>query len=275
MSKSKIKGLLHVHTNLSHDGKNSLKEMVDRLRAYGFNFCIITDHYEDLDYYKYMWLKNEIDKIHREKKDFIIILGVEIPYKNAHVIAFPFKKWIKIDYHKKFSREEVARLRNVADIIILAHPTKFNYLGYLEILPIVDGYEIWNAKADGIHTPNIKFIKFISKHEIFDKKIKYVGMDLHDIKFPLVLYLEVINVETLDSQKIIQLLKEGNFINKSSNHVLRLRGSDSVNNIVITPSIVLRYYIFSITRKFLKILYKPFKRFGFAEKVKLIIKRHI
>ena len=33
MSKSKIKGLLHVHTNLSHDGKNSLKEMVDRLRA--------------------------------------------------------------------------------------------------------------------------------------------------------------------------------------------------------------------------------------------------
>jgi len=44
-----IDGAFHFHSTYSHDGKNTLSEIASTLSEAGLSFCVMTEHFEDLD----------------------------------------------------------------------------------------------------------------------------------------------------------------------------------------------------------------------------------
>jgi len=69
MQKEGYKIQLHCHSNRSHDGKMSVRELIDAYRAAGFSGIAITDHEGDYDH---------SEMIASPYEDFVVLNGIEL-----------------------------------------------------------------------------------------------------------------------------------------------------------------------------------------------------
>jgi DNA polymerase (family 10) len=97
---SDIKGDLHIHSAYS-DGKDSIKDIAQAAKKYGYKYIAITDHSEGLRVAggltaaELKQKKNEIDKLNEKMKPFRILFGAEVEIDSQG----------KIDYSKKILSE--------------------------------------------------------------------------------------------------------------------------------------------------------------------------
>lgn len=72
-------GVIHLHSDYSHDGRASILEIVDAARANGIDFVMLTDH---------SWLQAKYDGYERSYDGVRLFIGIEVTPRYNHYLAF-------------------------------------------------------------------------------------------------------------------------------------------------------------------------------------------
>jgi hypothetical protein len=169
-----LKGALHLHTTLSHDGKLSLDELAIFLRGHGYDFICITEHSYDI---------NRDDMLAQSEKcaqlsssDFLIIPGIEFRcHDDIDILGYGVIEPIESDDPV----EVIAHIRKYNGVPVLAHPMIRNYPLDSIWVSLLDGAEIWN-NGEGKYLPQARTLKKFSEFLKWQPKLKaFFGIDLH------------------------------------------------------------------------------------------------
>lgn len=171
-------GVVHVHSNYSHDGKDSL----ERLRGFaierGIAFVGLTDHAEDLTPERF----TEYMAKCRALSDGAVKLIPGLEYRFAgytglHLLALGLKKWIEPTTPAGF----IEQTRGAASLTIVAHPVLARYRIPQEVLDGIDAIEVWNASYNTRYLPDPRAIRIL--HALRRRRpmvIGTAGLDQHD-----------------------------------------------------------------------------------------------
>lgn len=72
-------GVIHLHSDYSHDGRASILEIVEAARANGIDFVMLTDH---------DWLQAKHDGYERSYDGVLLFIGIEVTPRYNHYLAF-------------------------------------------------------------------------------------------------------------------------------------------------------------------------------------------
>lgn len=213
-----LKGVSHLHTNYSYDGKLSIQDLKDFLLKNDIDFALISEH---SDYIVPHQAKKFIEDCHNLSDEKITLIpGFEVPYKDAHILMIGVDRFFKNGPNRE---DELKVWKQHSQIAILAHPHRNKYLMHDAIKEVIDGIEIWNSQYDGILAPRMKALNILTNLVKKGENIfGYAGLDFHreeHIGGP------VIVIESLNNQKdIVETLKSGKFAIKTTNTTISSNG---------------------------------------------------
>lgn len=183
----------HIHTNFSHDGWSSPKEVVRAAIEKKLDAICITDHGEirgAIEAMKYAFDKN-----------LLVLPGIEISTKSGDILGINVKKIIPDGLSVKETIHEIHKQKAMA---IVAHPFKwplFNFKDGINKFLLSDGLEAFNAMV----------FSFLNKKALdFSKKYNLpftAGSDAHRAEFVGRGYLEIPK-DNLSEKEILEEIKK-------------------------------------------------------------------
>jgi len=201
-----MKGIIHIHSEYSHDGKVSLENIKRHTIDAGYSFACITEHVEDLRGDKLNRFIDECEKLSDDK--FLFIPGVEFSYSFSHVLVLGVGKNLSYDYENW--PETLKSFKNKY-LMILAHPYKARTKIVPEIVDLVDGIEVWNSKYNGKNVPSFTAFQLFQKTKLNrNELLAFAGLDFHKYSHFGGPFVSVVSQE-LDAKAILQNLKDGEF----------------------------------------------------------------
>jgi DNA polymerase (family 10) len=133
-----IRGDLHVHTDMSGDGKSSLDEMLTEVLARGLEYVAITDHAEDLamnglSRERMLEQRVAIEEARRRFPDLLILHGAELNIGSDGSIDYDAEFLQGFDFgvasvHSHFDLDEAAQTQRLVTAI---HNPAVNVIGHL------------------------------------------------------------------------------------------------------------------------------------------------
>jgi hypothetical protein len=201
-----LRGIIHVHSTFSYDGKHSLEEIAEMARKRGHDFVGITEHSNTLDDDKMAAMVEECRRV--SSPQCLIIPGVEFTCENnLHLVSVGVER-----YTAEKRPGEVARfVQEQGGVAVVAHPVRYQYRIPTEMLPHLDGIEIWNAGYDGRFIPNDRSIRLVADlRRTTPSLFAFAGQDLHRIQNYRHVSL-TLQCADFTRQGIIQALKAGDF----------------------------------------------------------------
>lgn len=219
--KSSIQGTFHFHSTYSHDGKSTLPEIAMVLRGLGLSFCVMTEHFEDLDADRFDGYIAELAALSSDGT-FHFIPGVEVHLSGVDTILFPVKSYQEIvDFETGRSPLSDAMCK------VIAHPSKYHFddvVRHLHRYPI-DGIELWNQQADGSHIPPLDLLQSL-KPVVREAQYHYFfGCDLHSAKLKVTNTLAVAAETPRTVEGISRALLAGYFTARNSETAIEYRNS--------------------------------------------------
>lgn len=202
-----IKGLMHIHSSYSYDGKVALQQLVDLCRSQGYRFIALTEHAISMNEAKMKMLVSECVTLSRN--DLVIIPGLEFECDgDIHILALGIEEYIPISHPKEIIHE----IHKLGGVAILAHVSYYDRIPY-EALYDLDGIEIWNVKYDGKYAPRLKNFAILKKFKERNPNIIcYGGLDFHKIQEFRKLSVSInIGTKNVNGKEVLTALKEGNF----------------------------------------------------------------
>jgi hypothetical protein len=202
-----IQGTFHFHSTYSHDGRSTLPEIASSLRAQGFSFCIMTDHFEDFDASKLERYIQETSEV-SQNTGFLLIPGIEIHLFGLDTILFPVREFGELERLALKGKEPASRLFKV-----LAHPSKYPWdrvVNHLERFDI-NGFELWNQQVDGAHLPPFRLLQMVRTLSRRNQYRYLFGCDIHNVKLTVANVISVRRPIKPGAESIINELIEGNF----------------------------------------------------------------
>ena len=151
-----MKGVIHFHSEYSHDSLNSLDAIIDEALSNNLDFLILTDH-ENIE--GSIRLKNRVQE---RGLDIIVPIAAEYKTNFGDVIAAFINKDVKNMNLDSFVNE----IRDQNGIIILPHPLE-------EIIQIAYLVEIYNPRCTHIQDKKARDLA------IKYGKATYYGSDAH------------------------------------------------------------------------------------------------
>lgn len=217
-----MRGLFHVHTDHSFDGKSSLEELVRFCRERRFDFVCVTDHADRMDEDSVRRVVLDCDA--HSGSGVRLIPGLEYAFpdgEGVHLLCVGIREPIR---EKRIAGavEEVHRRGGIA---IVAHPSRNGYRIPENIISSIDGIEVWNACYDSRYFPDtgsIELWKAVRKRN--PRVTAYTGLDMHDVKWFREVFLELTRRTPESEEELIEELRQGRFLGKGR-HV-SLRGND-------------------------------------------------
>jgi len=206
-----IKGVLHVHSDLSHDGSLGLEELKSFFISKGFNFLCLTDHSQDVSVERFQELKKELRRLSDDC--FVFIPGIEYSCDHGvHIMGIGIEDITGETEHGKV----IDHIHNSGGIAVWAHPMTSKYADKLPSwISRLDGMEIWNLRGDGKFLPQAKTIAAYYKFKkINPGLLAFFGMDFHNIETYYNLSLKL--GTACDETSIFNALKHGKYICTSS-----------------------------------------------------------
>jgi hypothetical protein len=194
-----IKGALHIHSNLSYDGKFGIEKIKSMYKNKGYSFICLTEHA------KHGWDDKKQKKLVQESKrlsdeDFIIIPGLEfITDEGVEILGICVTDFIK----EKNAEKLIKEIRNKKGMSIIAHPKRKDMKSIKKIINEVDFVEIWNPTYDSFFYPRIWKLKLLNKNA---KGI--CGDDFHQKYKSIPIKLKA---KWISKEEILSLLKQGKF----------------------------------------------------------------
>jgi len=211
-----IKGLLHVHTIFSLDGRIEIEELRERARKGNISFIILADHADTL-----LERKN-IGKFLQETGNYnsapFVIPGIEYTCSpRIHLLAIGIKE-IMENYEDPF--DVIEKTHSQGGLVIWGHYDFKLRSNDIEILRKVDGVEIWNRKYDGKMSflPHRGRLFNTIRNKYNNNLNMYNGTDLHSFSSWANLFITMPDVSS--SVEIMNNLRVGNF--KMVNRYVRI-----------------------------------------------------
>ncbi|HET7585753.1 MAG TPA: PHP domain-containing protein [Gemmatimonadaceae bacterium] len=201
-------GVLHVHSNYSHDGRDTLEELRDAALRRGIQFVALTDHAEDLDASRFEEFRRECAALSGER--VALIPGLEFRfagYTGLHLLALGLRQWIAPASPAAF----IAGAREAAQFTIVAHPVLAGYRIPPEVLDGIDAIEVWNAAYNTRYLPDPRAVRIL--HALRERRpevVGTVGLDQHDSRNDR----ETRVMVATDSADVLAELKAGRFTNR-------------------------------------------------------------
>lgn len=173
-------GVVHLHSEYSHDGRDSIAALHAFALERGIGFVGLTDHAEDFEPDRYEALQAECAAVSDARVR--IIPGLEYRfngYSGLHLLALGLTKWIAPRTPADFIR----LTRGVTGFTIAAHPVLWNYLMPDEVRDGIDAIEVWNASYNTRYLPDPRAIRLL--HQVRARRPEVVGtagLDQHDAR---------------------------------------------------------------------------------------------
>lgn len=173
-----IIGAVHIHTNYSHDGRDSIADLRAWAAERGIGFLGLTDHAEDFDQSVFQRYVAEC----REASDsrVTVIPGLEYRFggfPGLHLLALGLREWMEPATPAEFFRLAADR----ADFTIAAHPVLYGYVAPAEVWAQVDAVEVWNAAYNTRYLPDPKAMRLL--RQVRARRpgvVGTAGLDQHD-----------------------------------------------------------------------------------------------
>lgn len=225
-----IKGVSHLHTVYSYDGKLTLRELKDLLIKRGIHVALITEHTDTMSSKEGEAFIAECRK--ESGGDILLIPGFEVPYKNAHILMIGAERFVKGG--TDITPTHLSMWKQNAKIAILAHPHRNNYVLDDAMQNVIDGVEVWNSQYDGKFTPRFKALALLAS--LRQKKrnmLAWAGLDLHREEHfggPLIVMDDI----DLSYDNVMNALRNGHFSLRSKNTVV-----DAAGNILSPSALIL------------------------------------
>jgi hypothetical protein len=202
----RIRGALHVHSSLSHDGTMSLAELAHWYRTKGYHFIAIGEHAEDLDTAKVQSLR-ELAALHSSSK-FCVIPGIEFAVSSAlHIVGVGATALVR----EKDPIKVVQHIHDQGGFAILAHPRRMRWECAPDILRAVDAAEVWNVGYDGKYLPSPLALDGFSRMRRVNPALRAVAS--HDLHRKASFYdvgIEM-TIAALTAEGVLDALRQGDF----------------------------------------------------------------
>jgi len=184
-----MKGLIHFHSNYSHDAVLSLEQIRQLAIRKKIDFICMSDHVEDIkDYKKYV---SHCKKLSDNK--FKFFPGFEFYIGKNHFVLLNTDKKIKLIKEIKTD-----------NVFLLSHPDTVRIP--TPIIEKLDGVEIWNISDDSRFVPNKRKIRVYRKLKRINSFLKaFTAIDFHqnyDFKSTYII---------TKTNNVIRDFKNGNF----------------------------------------------------------------
>ncbi len=170
-----IKGAVHIHSTLSHDGKMPLADLRSFFLAKGYRFLGISEHAEDMNSEKVHRLVEECEK--NSDARFCMIPGLEfICDGDVHVPGLGMKRLLDFTDPVRV----INAIRGDGGFTILAHPVRMKWRLPEAALRAVNSAEIWNVGYDGKFLPNPEALRWFKKAKAINPDLLAVAsLDFH------------------------------------------------------------------------------------------------
>jgi hypothetical protein len=145
----RAKGALHVHSDLSHDGKMSLPCVAEFYRSRGYSFVAMGEHSQDMSADSVKRLVTQCASL--SDAGFCMIPGIEFTCTPTalHVLGVGV-----VQLTSEVDPVRVAQHISGNDgFVILAHPSRLGWAFSPELWDAVHAVEVWNVGYDGKYFP--------------------------------------------------------------------------------------------------------------------------
>ena len=171
----RLKGALHIHSTLSHDGTMTIAELAEWYVTRGYQFIAIGEHSQDMTEEKVEILKKQ--SAEHSCDAFCIIPGIEYSCNGGiHIFGLG-----TLGLTREMDPVVVAEeIRAQGGLAILAHPYRYKWTCAPELLRAVNAVEIWNVGYDGKYLPPAQAPEALSRMRRSNPKLLAIaGQDLH------------------------------------------------------------------------------------------------
>lgn len=201
-----FKGIIHVHSNYSHDGRHSLQEIALFAKKRGYSFVCMSEHSDTLNDGRMSEYVQECRRVSTAR--CMIIPGIEFSCDNKlHIVGIGIDR-----YTGKTDPAVVAAfIRERGGVAIVAHPVRYNYDIPLRLIPVIDGIEVWSASYDGRFVPNHRSLLLYKQLKTLNTGLSaFAGQDLHGLYQHFLLEISV-RTEEVSREAVTYCLKHQNF----------------------------------------------------------------
>lgn len=171
-------GVVHVHSNYSHDGRDSLASLAAFAAARGLGFIGLTDHAEDFS--EARWHEYVAECAAASTDGVRLIPGLEFRFagfRGLHLLAFGLARWIEPATPDEF----IALATPAARFTAVAHPILASYEIPASVRAGIDAIEVWNATYNTRYLPDPRSFRLL--HEMQRARpgiVGFAGLDQHD-----------------------------------------------------------------------------------------------
>ncbi len=171
-------GIVHVHSDYSHDGHDPLERLREVCIERGIGFVGLTDHAEDFDAGVFLRYQEHCARL---SDDTVRLFpGLEFRFAGfpgLHLLALGLREWIA----PTTPREFIESTPDIASLTMVAHPLLVRYHIPPEVANGIDMIEVWNAAYNTRYLPDPKAIMLL--HGVRDHRPEVMGvagLDQHD-----------------------------------------------------------------------------------------------
>ncbi len=175
-----MRGIIHVHSTYSHDGKDTLEQLVAFGERRGFQFIALTDHAEDVNAARFAELVAHAHAV--STRQVRIIPGLEFRFRGLpglHLLACGLSEWSA----PKTPAEFLDTAGAAAQLTVVAHPVLARHRIPAEVLSRIDAIEVWNGAYNTRFLPDPRSVRMLHRvQRVRPEVVGTIGPDMHDCR---------------------------------------------------------------------------------------------
>jgi hypothetical protein len=171
-------GIVHVHSDYSHDGADSLTTIRKRAARAGVSFVAWTDHAEDFDEQRFTEYSSRCGELSDTHVSLLPGLEFRFPrQRGLHLLAFGLERWVSPATPEAF----VSDVTPLAELTAMAHPVLAEYRLPPAVRAGIGAIEVWNASYNTRYLPDPRAIALLqSVRRDRPEVVAIAGLDQHD-----------------------------------------------------------------------------------------------
>jgi len=198
-----FKGLTHVHSKYSFDGKLSLQEIKTLFTDAGYDFALMSEHIEGMSSSNFECFVEQCVELSDDH--FVFVPGLEFHSEclATNGLYAPLR----------FNRNRRRLLHECLEqpsFNVLLHPCVLKRPAIDEVRRRVHSVEVWNAKYDGARYPSLQAIhtwRLLNRERMVSAVF---GVDFHERRGLFPMYVRV-QLQRLSHDVLLDALREGRF----------------------------------------------------------------
>jgi hypothetical protein len=172
------RGVVHVHSDYSHDGRDALERVRDLAAARGVRFVAMSDHAEDFHAARFDTFVAHCEAVSDDR--VTMIPGLEFRfagYTGLHLLACGLRQWISPRTPGEFAATAPA----ICGLTMVAHPGLARYVVPPDVADTIDAIEVWNAAYNTRYLPDPRALQVLREiRSTRPEVVGIAGLDQHN-----------------------------------------------------------------------------------------------